>query len=224
MILSETDQFFLDFEEYIQEQRSNQQGLQDTSDLAGEIKDALREDGFDSVVRYLEYGESQGVPNGSTVSNHTPWFNLGNLLVPDILHPVFYNERVFTVQNEGRFAPTNAIQCVDITEHEDVLPYILNSTLHKIMLELWWRHEGGGALQLLTYEVSSVPILNPEVLTDEQRARIRDAGDRLVNGDTGALTDLDAAVLSALDLGMGTGELQSLHQMMVQLVKVIWLN
>jgi hypothetical protein len=175
----------------------------------------LREDGYRSTLRYIEHGEDSGVPDGRTVSQHTPWFNLGELLVPDVLHPVFYNERVFTVDNAGEYAPTNAIQCVDIDDHEDVLPAILNSTVYRIMLELWGRHEGGGALQLLTYEVASVPVPNPERMSGSLKARIARAGAALVRGDDDAQQTLDEALLEFLDLDMSAAELRAAHRGMV---------
>ena len=213
--LSNTDQYLLDFEEYVEEVRSRRDGLRSNSDLAEEVKDSLRDDGYISTLRYIQYGEDEGVPDGRTVSQHTPWFNLGALLVPEVLHPVFYNERVFTVINSGDFAPTNAIQCVDTNRYEDVIPYILNSTIYKIMLEFWGRHEGGGALQLLTYEVSSVPIPNPELMSDEQKNGIERAGQGLIRGADNAQNKLDRIILEFLDLDMSVDELQDAHRAMM---------
>ncbi|MDS0278173.1 N-6 DNA methylase [Halomicroarcula sp. S1AR25-4] len=214
--LDETGQYLLDFHEYVEAFEADRTGLRSTPDLAAAVKDQLREDGYHSTLRYLEYGEDEGVPDGRTVSTHTPWFNLGELLVPDVLHPVFYNERVFTVENAGGFAPTNAIQCVDVTDHENVLPHVLNSTVYKILLELWGRHEGGGALQLLTYEVASVPVPNPDLMSDDTRDRISRAGRALVRGERGVQDGLDAALLDFLELDMSPGELQAAHRGMVR--------
>jgi hypothetical protein len=200
----------------VKEIEAQRSGLRSNSDLAEEVKNKLRDDGYDGTLRYIEHGEDEGVPDGRTVSEqNTPWFNLGDLLVPEVLHPVFYNERVFTVDNVGDFAPTNAIQCIDINEHEEVIQYVLNSTIYKIMLELWGRHEGGGALQLLTYEVSSVPVPNPELMSDSQRQRIEDAGQRMVDGDDDARADVDQVLLEFLELDMSVEELQAAHKGMM---------
>ncbi|MBX0325128.1 N-6 DNA methylase [Halomicroarcula sp. F13] len=216
LTLTETDQYLLDFSEYVKGVEAQRSGLRSNSNLAEEVKKQLREDGYNSTLRYLEHGEDEGVPEGRTVSEqNTPWFNLGELLVPEVLHPVFYNERVFTVDNIGGFAPTNAIQCIDVTRYEDVIQYILNSTVYKIMLELWGRHEGGGALQLLTYEVSSVPVPNPELMSDSQRERIKDAGQRMVRGETDARAELDRVILEFLELDMSPEELQAAHRGMM---------
>jgi type I restriction-modification system DNA methylase subunit len=216
LTLSDTDQYLLDFGDYVDEVESQRSGLRSNSDLAEEVKNKLRDDGYDGTLRYIEHGEDEGVPDGRTVSEqNTPWFNLGDLLVPEVLHPVFYNERVFTVDNVGDFAPTNAIQCIDINEHEEVIQYVLNSTIYKIMLELWGRHEGGGALQLLTYEVSSVPVPNPELMSDSQRQRIEDAGQRMVDGDDDARADVDQVLLEFLELDMSVEELQAAHKGMM---------
>jgi len=216
LTLSETDEYLLDFKEYVEEVESNQEGLRSTSDLAEQVKDKLREDGYTSTLRYIQHGVDEEVPDGKTVSQHTPWFNLGNLLVPEVLHPVFYNERVFTVDNVGEFAPTNAIQCVDVNKHEEVVEYILNSTIYKIMLELWGRHEGGGALQLLTYEVSSVPVPNPDKMSQPQIEGIKKAGQKLVDGNKDARDDLDQVLLDFLELEMPVEELQAAHRAMMK--------
>ena len=216
LTLTDTDQYLLDFDEYVKQVESQRSGLRSNADLAEAVKNTLRDDGYDGALRYIEHGADEGVPDGRTVSEqNTPWFNLGNLLVPEVLHPVFYDERVFTVDNVGSFAPTNAIQCVDINEYEEVLQYVLNATIYKILLELWGRHEGGGALQLLTYEVASVPVPNPELMSDSQRRRIENAGQRLVAGDDGARAALDRVLLEFLGLDMSVEELQAAHKGMM---------
>ncbi|USZ71981.1 Eco57I restriction-modification methylase domain-containing protein [Natronosalvus halobius] len=214
--VADTDQYLLDFGAYVDTVESRQDGVGSTSELAEAVKNELRNDGHEPTVRYLEYGEEGGVPDGHTVSQHTPWFNLGDLLVPDVLHPVFYNERVFTVDNAGGYAPTNAIQCVDITECDEVLPYILHSTVYKVLLELWGRHEGGGVLQLLTYEVSSVPVPSPELMSESQLERIVQAGEKLVRGVDGAQDELDGVILEFLELGLSVEEVQAAHSELVE--------
>jgi methylase of polypeptide subunit release factors len=212
--LETTDQYLLDFDAYVEAVAARHAG-ETTDDLETLVTDALRADGYHATLRYLEHGDAEGVPEGRTVAHHTPWFNLGELRVPDVLHPVFYDERVFTVENTGGFAPTNAIQCVDVTDHADVLPAILNSTVYRILLELWGRHEGGGALQLLTYEVASVPVPNPDLLSDGLRDRIVAAGRALTRGVDGAQDDLDEALLEFLDLDLSVETLQAVHRRMV---------
>jgi len=216
LTLTDTDQYLLDFGDYVKQVESQRSGLRSNADLAEEVKNELRDDGYDDTLRYIEHGENEGVPEGRTVSEQNkPWFNLGDLLVPEVLHPVFYNERVFTVDNVGDFAPTNAIQCININDHKEVIQYVLNSTIYKIMLELWGRHEGGGALQLLTYEVSSVPVPNPELMSDSQREMIENAGQRMAAGDHDARDELDNVLLDFLELNMSVEELQAAHKGMM---------
>jgi methylase of polypeptide subunit release factors len=212
--LETTDQYLFDLHPYVEAVRERVEAPTH-SDLASEVKEALREDGHEAVLDYIRHGAAEGVPEGRTVSQHTPWFNLGELPAPEVLHPVFYDERVFTVENAGGFAPTNAIQRVDVTEYESVVPHLLNSTLHKVMLELWGRHEGGGALQLLTYEVSSVPIPDPARFSAAEREAIREAGERLLDG-AAAQEALDEAVLAALDVSMSVADLQAAHEAMLR--------
>jgi predicted RNA methylase len=216
--LTGTDQYLLDMHSYVEAVREDREGRAGDEEpaLAAEVKTALREDGHDAVLAYIQHGEAEGVPDGRTVAQRTPWFDLGELPAPAVLHPVFYDERVFTVENAGGFAPTNAIQRVDVTEYGSVVPHLLNSTLHKVLLELWGRHEGGGALQLLTYEVSSVPVLDPAELSADERAAIAEAGERLLDGDESAQGDLDRAVLATVDIDVSADELQAAHESLVR--------
>lgn len=216
LVLKDTDLYLLDFNDYVNRIQNRRSGLRETTDLAKEVKQELINDGYESVKEYIDWGENQGYHQRKSVQSNNPWFNLENLLTPDVLHPVFYNERVFTIDNVGGFAPSNAVQCINLNQYEDVLTAVLNSTLHKVMLELWGRHEGGGALQLLTYEVSSVPVLNPEVLSEQEREAIRNAGERLVEGHADAQDELDEAILSSIDFKMTADELQQIHQSMVK--------
>ncbi|MFB6206542.1 MAG: Eco57I restriction-modification methylase domain-containing protein [Haloglomus sp.] len=213
--LEETDRYLLDLHDYV-EAVAARRGELTSETAAATVKQALRDDGHDAVLEYIRHGEAEGVPDGQTVARRTPWFDLGDLPAPEVLHPVFYDERVFTVENAGSFAPTNAIQRVDVTEYEAVVPHLLNSTLHKVMLELWGRNEGGGALQLLTYEVASVPIPDPAGASPDERAAVHRAGERLLDGAERAQDELDSAVLAALDIELSAGELQTAHDAMVR--------
>jgi len=72
-------------------------------------------------------------------------FNLGQLDGPEILHPKFFNERVFAIWNRDRLMSSNAIDCINLDDDVDetVMMGVLNSTVHKALLECWGRAEGG---------------------------------------------------------------------------------
>jgi hypothetical protein len=145
-------------------------------------------------------------------------FNLGQLDGPEILHPKFFNERVFAIWNRDRLMSSNAIDCINLDDDVDetVMMGVLNSTAHKALLECWGRAEGGGALQLMTYELSSLPVLDVRSLTEEVADEIADANQALINGEDDAQTRLDMAVLGALDVDIDTERLQELQETMMQ--------
>ena len=68
----------------------------------------------------------------------------------------------------------------------------------------------------MTYELSSLPVLDVRSLTEEVADEIADANQALINGEDDAQTRLDMAVLGALDVDIDTERLQELQETMMQ--------
>lgn len=190
----------------------------DGADLETRVRDTLARDGYEETLRYVEWGESEAYHERQSCASRRVWFDLGALEPPEVLHPKFFDERVSVVWNPDSLVPGNAVDCVSLAPDVDEAATmgVLNSTVHEAMLECWGRAEGGGALQLMTYEVTSLPVLDVRALAADARERIADCNERLVAGAPDAREDLDRAVLDALDVGLSVETLHELHEAMVR--------
>lgn len=209
------DRYLFDVHEYVASVGSRTDG--GDADLATRVTQAMAADGHDGALAHVARGERRGIDERRTCATRPVWFDLGPLSAPAVLHPKFFDERVVAIHNPDRLVPTNAVDCVslDADVPEAAVLAALNSTVHAAALECWGRAEGGGALQLMTYEVETVPVLDVRALGDDARATIVAAYRSLVAGDPGARTTLDRAVLEALGADLSVDRLRRLRERMV---------
>lgn len=213
-----TERYLFCVHEYVEQVKQDTTGVVDDSNLESRIKETLGCDGYDEAKRYIEWGESEEFHERRSCATRPVWFDLGDLEKPEILHPKFFNERVFVIWNPDRLMPSNAVDCVslDADVDEAALMGVFNSTVNKALLECWGRAEGGGALQLMTYEVSSLPVIDVRALDTEARETIAAANRDLIDGVEGAQDRLDKAILDVLDLDLAVEKLQKLQETMMQ--------
>ena len=199
-----TDKYLLDVHNYVEEVRQ----MSDEETTATTVKRALERDGYDSLRKYIEQGEAEGYHERTTCASRNIWFDLGELLQPEIIHPYGVNDRFFVLYNKDRLAPSNRLQCVNILgdTEDDVMLSILNSTLYAGSLECRGRSEGGGSLELMTYEISSTPVPDIREMSDETRDALADAYDD--HFETGDPTPIDEILVDFLELDATVEELQ----------------
>ena len=208
--------YMLDLREFIEETRPIWKDNDEDISLEDAVKNRLRREGYDDVYRYIKYGESDGVDEMYNPSRRKVWFQLPELVAPDVLHPVFYNEDLYTIKNEGKLVPSNAILCVWFKQHQDVMRGIMNSSLYKAILEVWGRKEGGGALQFLPDEVKTIPVPDPRTLDSSERDDIINAAEKLEFNDNTGQDELDTAVLSGFDIPLEVDDLQQMQSLMTK--------
>ena len=214
----DSERYLFDIHTYVTTIEQDTNGIATESDLETRVKNALHRDGYDETQQYIQWGESEGYHERRSCATRPVWFDLGEFEPPEILHPKFFNERVFVIWNPDRLMPSNAVDCVtlDRAVDEEAMMGILNSTVNKAMLECWGRAEGGGALQLMTYEVTSLPVLDVREIELSTRKQIARLNDRLIAGEEGAQDALDQAVLDTLGEEMSVDKLQELQEGMMK--------
>lgn len=214
----DTNKYLLDVHDYVIQVTRERGGPAPDSDSVTRVKNALERDGYSGVRSYIDWGEREGHHTGRTCENRAVWFDLGKLEPPEILHPKFFNDRVYTIANPDRLMPSNAIDCVtlDGTVNSDAMAAFFNSTVYKALLETWGRAEGGGALQLMTYEVSSVPVLDVRTLGEEVQEQLARATHDLRRGDESAQDAIDTVVLEVLGLDVSVERFRELYEAMVR--------
>lgn len=209
----ETDRYLLDVHDYVTTLRAETTEAVDSETVVA----ALARDGYDGLRAYIEWGESQGFHERRTCAKRSVWFDLGTMTAPAVFVPKFFDRRVLAIANPDELVASNAVDCVWIDDGVDarVLLGVLNSTLTKAMLECWGRTEGGGALQLMTYELSTLPVPDPRTFPPETRQAIASATDGLLAGED-VTRRLDRLVLDALGIDLSVDRCRALREEMVR--------
>ncbi len=131
-----------------------------------------------NALAYIRWGERQGYHQRSTCKSRNPWWDVGertpamvncNYLIDDRMR--FY------------FAPNGVYVSDDFQElrgANEVHAAIASATVTQMFCELRGRTPfGGGLLKVQTYEVKSLPILNPSLLVSVHCQRLLSAFHRL---------------------------------------------
>jgi type I restriction-modification system DNA methylase subunit len=217
IMAEDSNKYLFDIHGYAEQIRHDDGGLASNSDLETRVKDALERDGYSGARSYIEWGERENHHTGATCQNRSIWFDLGKLNPPEILHPKFFNDDVYTIGNPDRLMPSNAIDCINLEEsvNSDSMVAFFHSTVYKALLETWGRAEGGGALQLMTYEVSSIPVLDVRKLENETQENLANLKERIIRGNVDAKEDVDELILEILDLEISAERFRNLYDAMV---------
>ncbi|MFB6179178.1 MAG: class I SAM-dependent DNA methyltransferase [Halorientalis sp.] len=210
----ETERALLDVHEYVASVRATH----GNGDLTQAVLDALARDGYDGLCEYVAWGRRQGFADRSSCVSRPVWFDLGDVTAPTVFVPKFFDERVLVVANPDAMLASNAVDClwVDADIDERTLLGVLNSIPTKALLECWGRTEGGGALQVLTYELETLPVPDPRTFSPETSRAIADATDALLAGEPDATRRLDRLVLDAIDADLSVETCRRLREEMVQ--------
>lgn len=191
--------------------------------MVHEPKENLKQE---NVLRYLEYGENleittkrgtrvtaetiKGVNNLSTCKGRKIWYDLGRREKAPILFPYLTWEHTRFIFNQIKVNATDVFQEIYPFNEDELVCLLgfLNSTLTSFLLELHGRSYGGGVLKTQTYELETLPILDPEKLSKSDRQKIEtkflriceaeNKGDK--NAEHKARIELDNAVFDALEL------------------------
>ena len=188
----------------------------DGAALASAVIDALDRDGYDGLRAYLDRGRERGFHERRSCRAREVWFDLGPCPAPTVFVPKFFDEDVLAVANPDGLLASNAVDCLWTDADPRVLLGVLNATVTAGLLEAWGRSEGGGALQVMTYELRTLPVPDPRTFAPETRAAVREAADALLAGDEDARRRLDALVLDAIDADLSVERCRDCRERMVE--------
>lgn len=196
-----------------------------------QVKEWLAENDHDALLEYIHSGELDEYHERSSLSSKDVWFDLGDITPPPMLHTQFTWREHRVVWNEAEAIATNQFHCIRAPGVDSkLLCALLNTRLVWLTKELTSRRTGGQGmtrLQTMVYETKQLPVLNPDELGAENREKILDAFDILLEkekqlddpepGDKEEERDqLDRAVLSALDMEASLDELKEAVENLVQ--------
>lgn len=204
-----------------------------SDDPAERVKKWLRENRYETLVEYIEWGEDQGYHERASMRSRDVWFDLGDLPYPPIFVPEF-TWRTFraswAADSEG--VCTNKFYNVQPKPDVDskLLCAILNTRLMQLNAELrgrWTGGEGMDRIDLMLYEARQLPLIDPRSIGEEDRERIITSFDELVKAEKKhgpdpskeAVEDerdeLDQAVLSVMGMDDSLDEVKKAVELMV---------
>jgi hypothetical protein len=216
----------LDVHDLVQEALDEVTDHYEDVDRTERVKDWLSENGHESLVEYIEWGEDKGYHDRPTTLARDIWFDLGELDRPPLLMTDFTWRIYRTVWNEA--AATSDAQFYNIECKEGVdeklLGGILNSRLVWLMVELRGRWAGGQGMtraRIKVYEAEELPLPDPASMTEDEKIEIRQAFEALMARESELDEDertventeeerdaLDRAVLSTLGMSDRLKELK----------------
>jgi hypothetical protein len=143
-----------------------------------EMREGIRARQYPNALAYIRWGERQGYHQRPTYRSRTTWWDLGerevamvncNYLINDLMRFYFAPSRVYVSDNFQ-----------ELHGASELIAAIASTTVTQMFCEFRGRTPfGGGLLKVQTYEVKSLPILNPSLLVSVQCQRILSAFHRL---------------------------------------------
>ena len=183
--------------------------------MCHEGKDGLKGTG---ALDYIEWGESQGYHNTTSVKSRRRWYDLGRRdnVYLGMNKLVDTTARTFLASNGAYFTDNFQIMALGSAANPMRLCVTLNSTVFQLMINTEARSNfGQGVLEIQTYETSNLTIVNPTLLP-EPNTKIFNATDWDVLTPSAARQHIDAAVYDAL--GLTVGERDAVYEGVAELV------
>lgn len=143
-----------------------------------QVENWLLENEHQSLVEYIEWGESHDYDDRRSFQDKDIWFNLGDVAVSPILNTRFTWREHRMVWNEAEAIADQQFYMIqpDIEVDDLLLCGILNSRITALTNELLGRRAGGEGmtrLQKTIYETEMLPIPDPRKIDDEDSERIK---------------------------------------------------
>lgn len=169
-----------------------------------------------NVLEYIRHGEKteiaikKGTAKGQTVigyqnlrtlkSRHR-WYDIGKRDIAPIISCVFVRDRIINIWNKANAVATNNFHEIYPRKPDYVSAILafLNSTIGELMVELEGRQQGGGLLQIMTYEREQIPVINPEKLTDLEKGSLTELVEGLGQAQRDGKKELEKEIKNKID-------------------------
>jgi len=182
------------------------------------------------ALKYILEGESKGYHTRPTCSSRRRWYELQEIS-GGVLCMMTINDRYTFWYNPARLFIDARLYGIDVFDEsidKEVLVAILNSTVTALFVELWGRANlGQGALDVKVYEYSSLPIINPRLIDDNIKIKIKElfrklmqtSADSIINEmkENETRRELDRVILCDI-LDLTSEDLSSLYNALTDLV------
>jgi len=182
------------------------------------------------ILKYILEGEDKGYHRRPTCRSRRRWYELQEIS-GDILCMMTINDRYTFWYNPARLFIDARLYGIDIVVEDidkEVLAAILNSTITALFVELWGRvNLGQGALDVKVYEYSSLPIIDPRLIDNNLKTKIKELFRKLMQISADSVIkemkenkirgELDRIILCDI-LGLGPEDLNSLYNALADLI------
>ena len=185
-LVDDTEWTVLDVHSLVQDAKASlsQEGF--TSDrLVESIKRILNLNNHESLVRYIEWGETKGYDSRPSIRRREVWFDLGELPRAPYVFPKEMWKKNIVYNNQDEIA--NDQHLYYLVPNDDVDPVTLHgvliSSLGGIMRDLHSRIASGEALNRVestVNDVNNLPIIDVRRFGDAELTRIRNAVELLL--------------------------------------------
>jgi len=182
-----------------------------------------------NVLKYILEGENKGYHRRPTCSSRKRWYELQEIS-GDVLCMMTINDRYTFWYNPAKLFIDARLYGIDVTVDVDIeaLMAVLNSTITALFVELWGRANlGQGAVDVKVYEYSSLPIIDPRLIDDDLRTRMKELFKKLIQSNADSVLkevnenktrrELDRLILCDI-LGLKCEDLELLYDALVDLV------
>jgi len=180
-----------------------------------------------NVLRYIEYGEEQGLHTRSTFANKPEWYRFKVRRPAELVAPCGLGSTFFCAVNEAKAVSSNSYTEFRIKSAESLLPLwsMLNSVISWLQLEIVGRSSlGGGLLKVDPIEYRKLIVLQPFLL-NQRNCQIEQTFHILTSRNVLSLFEeihqpdrraLDEVVFDVL--GLTRGEREAVYEAVVELV------
>jgi hypothetical protein len=181
-----------------------------------------------AVLRYIQYGEEQGLHKRNTFSSKPEWYRFKVRRPAELVAPCGLGATFFCAINEARAVSSNSYTEFRLKSSEALLPVwaVLNSAVFWLQLELVGRSSlGGGMLKVDPIEYRHLAVLNPVLLNREApyiRKTLQAVGKRKVMNIFDEIRQPDRRALDEVVfdvLGLTAGEREAVYEAVVNLVR-----
>jgi type I restriction-modification system DNA methylase subunit len=128
-----------------------------------------------NVLKYIEWGESQGFNKRPTCSSRGRWYDLGERKPAELLFPERFWNRFIIFQNPQHVFENKDLYGVYLYDRSisNLVCALLNSTLNILFFELYGRSSlGQGVLDIDVWMVEEIPLPDPRRIGEEEKEKL----------------------------------------------------